>query len=91
MMKLKNIIYAIGVITLCSCSDYLDVVPDNTPTLDHIFADRTNAESFLFTCYSSLPGHEDDTSNPAFFAGGEAVCLNSGYLWHASDWSDIVV
>lgn len=91
MIKLKNIVYIISIAVLCSCSDYLDVVPDNTPTLDHIFADRANAESFLFTCYNSMPGHEDDTSNPAFFAGGEAVCLNSGYLWHSSSWADLVV
>lgn len=92
MTTLKNIIFVIGIAVLCSCSDYLDVVPDNTPTLDHIFSDRSNAESFLFTCYNSMPGNEDVTSNPAFFAGGEAVCpLGSGYLWHSSDWSDLVV
>jgi hypothetical protein len=42
----------------CSC-DYLDVVPDNIPTLDHAFANRLEAERFLFTCYSYIP----ETSN----------------------------
>lgn len=90
-MKLKNILFAASLMIMSSCSDYLDVVPDNTPTLDHIFADRDNAESFLFTCYNSLPDFGSDTSNPAFFAGGEAICTNSGYLWHTSDWSDLQV
>ncbi len=35
-----------------SCSDYLDVVPDNVPTLDHAFANRHACEGYLFTCYS---------------------------------------
>lgn len=37
-----------------SC-DYLDVVPDNIATLDHAFANRLEAERFLFTCYSYIP------------------------------------
>lgn len=34
---------------------YLDVVPDNVPTLDHAFANRFEAEKYLYTCYSYLP------------------------------------
>lgn len=90
-IKLKNIFLVASMLLLGSCSDYLDVVPDNTPTLDHIFADRDNAESFLFTCYNSLPNYGDDVSNPAFFSGGEAICTNSGYLFHSSGWADIQV
>lgn len=88
-MKLRNIIICMAAMTVCSCSDYLDVVPDNTPTLDHVFADRNNAESFLFTCYNSLPDYGNDVTNPAFFAGGEAIITGSGYLWHSGDWSDL--
>lgn len=92
MNKFKNILCVISVALCSACADYLDVVPDDTPTLEHIFADRSNAETFLFTCYSSLPAYEDVTSNPAFFAGGEFVCIdNSGELWHSSDWSDRIV
>lgn len=86
--NLKNIVLVASMLLLGSCSDYLDVVPDNTPTLDHIFADRENAESFLFTCYNSLPDFGDDTTNPAFFASGEAICTNSGYLYHSDKWAD---
>lgn len=54
-----------------SCSDYLDVIPDNLPTIDHAFTNRTNAEKFLFTCYNNLPEIALPYGNPAFFAGDE--------------------
>lgn len=38
-----------------SCSDYLDVVPDNIATIDYAFRDRESAEKFLVTCYSYMP------------------------------------
>lgn len=85
-MKLKNILFALGVLSLSACSDFLDVVPDNIPTVDHVFVDRISAERFLFTCYHSLPNHESCVSNPAFMAGGEFACLNSGYLWN-DNWT----
>lgn len=51
---------------------YLDIVPDNVATLDNAFANRNEAEKYLFTCYSYLPeeGHPD--KNPAFSGGDEA-------------------
>lgn len=62
---------------LCLCfircnKDYLDVVPDNVATVDHAFANKNEAEKFLFTCYSYLPreGHPD--MNPAISTGDEA-------------------
>lgn len=45
------IIVALGL----SCSDYLDIVPDNIATIDYAFRDRESAEKFLVTCYSYLP------------------------------------
>src|SRR5690606_26752857 len=62
---------AILVFTQCT-KDYLDVVPDNVATIDHSFANRNEAEKFLFTCYSYLPqeGHPD--MNPAISTGDEA-------------------
>lgn len=89
-MKIKNILFVAGLMLMSSsCSDYLDVVPDNTPTLDHVFADRNNAEGFLFTCYNSLPDFGNDLKNPAFFAGGEAICTSSGYS-NERNWSDVI-
>src|SRR6186713_1653576 len=51
---------------------YLDIVPDNIATIDNAFANRNEAEKYLFTCYSYLPqeGHPD--KNPAFSGGDEA-------------------
>ena len=90
-MKLKNIFFILGFISLCSCEDYLDVVPDNVATLDHVFADKNSAEGFLFTCYNSLPNHSSVVENPAFMAGGEFLCLNSGYIWHNDAWNDMII
>lgn len=60
---MKKIINTIGTIALFLCAfsscDYLDVVPDNVATLEHAFANRLEAERFLFTCYSYIP----ETSN----------------------------
>jgi len=56
-----------------SCKkSYLDVVPDNVATIDNAFANRNEAEKYLFTLYSYLPqeGHPD--KNPAFSGGDEA-------------------
>lgn len=89
-MKVKNILYILGIMSLCSCSDFLDVVPDNTPTMDHVFADRISAERFLFTCYGSLPNHESVVNNPAFLGGGEFACLNSGYIWN-DNWKTSII
>ncbi|RFZ85234.1 RagB/SusD family nutrient uptake outer membrane protein [Mucilaginibacter terrenus] len=58
---------------MTSCKKYLDVVPDNVATIEHAFANRTEAEKVLFTCYSYLP----DDGHPDLSAG-----LNGGdELW----------
>ena len=41
-------------LSVSSCN-YLDVIPDNVPNIDHAFADRDAAEKYLFTCYNRLP------------------------------------
>lgn len=40
------------------------------PTIDNAFANRNEAEKYLFTCYSYLP-FEGDYVTPQFAAGGE--------------------
>lgn len=59
--------------TICvACQkSYLDVVPDNIPTIDHAFSNRIEAEKFLFTCYSFLPKDGNPDMNPGFNAGDE--------------------
>lgn len=51
---------------------FLDIIPDNLPTLDHAFANRQEAEKFLFTCYAYLPREGNPDMNPGFNAGDEA-------------------
>ncbi|MCL3779182.1 RagB/SusD family nutrient uptake outer membrane protein [Prolixibacteraceae bacterium JC049] len=56
MKKIYNIILFLAALPfLNSCSDYLDVVPDNIPTIEHAFVNRNKAEKFLYTCYSYRP------------------------------------
>jgi hypothetical protein len=50
---------------------YLDVVPDNLPKVENAFALRTEAEKYLFTCYSYIPDDGHTTTNPAFLGGDE--------------------
>lgn len=60
----------IAIIALAGCSDFLEVVPDDSPTVDIVFETRTSAETFLATCYSYLPYHST-SSVPDFLAGDE--------------------
>lgn len=54
-----------------SCSDYLDVVPENVATIDDAFVDRASAERFLATCYNYIPNFGDPWVNPGIGAGDE--------------------
>jgi hypothetical protein len=53
---------------------FLDVVPDNLPKIENAFALRTEAEKYLFTCYSYLPDDGNTITNPAFL-GGDEMCV----------------
>jgi hypothetical protein len=71
---------------LYSCN-YLDIVPDNTATIDHAFNNRAEAESYLYGCYSFLPLVGDPTANPALLGGDEVWYIDpsmgfSPRLWH---------
>src|SRR5690554_6508510 len=62
-----------------SCQKYLDVIPDDMPTLENAFTMRVSAERFLFTCYSYMPLHSSLAGNPAFTAGDE-LWVHDNYL-----------
>ncbi len=71
---MKNIRIGLFIIMLgicSSCKKYLDIIPDNIPTIENAFTMRTTAERFLFTCYAYMPLHSSLTGNPAFTAGDE--------------------
>ena len=54
-----------------SCNKYLDIVPDNIAVIDNAFTMRTEAEKYLFTCYSFLPRNGDPAYNIGLLAGDE--------------------
>lgn len=58
------ITFTIFLIAFSSC-DYLDIVPDNIPTIEYAFRNRTETEKYLFTCYSYLPGQGSLYWDPA--------------------------
>lgn len=66
--------FLLAILLLASAckKSYLDIVPDNVPTIDNAFANSIEAEKYLYTCYTYLPqeGHPD--KNPAFSGGDEA-------------------
>ncbi|WP_018626282.1 RagB/SusD family nutrient uptake outer membrane protein [Niabella aurantiaca] len=49
------------------CNKFLDVVPNDTPTLEHAFSNRSVMEKFLRTCYSWLPDPTDPFYYPTYF------------------------
>jgi hypothetical protein len=69
---IKYFICLLAGIGMYAC-DYLDIVPDQTPTLDHAFADRYAAERVLASCYWAMPQLGNRSSNPAFVGAMEMV------------------
>ena len=72
-----------------ACKKYLDIVPDNVPTIDNAFTLRIEAEKYLFTCYSFLPKNGDPTLNMGMMAGDEIwTSLDerelTSYSWRAA-------
>jgi hypothetical protein len=65
-------VMAVLSLAITSCKKaFLNVVPDNVATIDNAFASKTEAEKYLFTCYSYLPYEEDPTYNPGLTASDE--------------------
>ncbi|WP_225553014.1 RagB/SusD family nutrient uptake outer membrane protein [Sphingobacterium bovistauri] len=66
-----------------SCSKFLDIVPDNVSVIDHAFKLRTEAEKYLFTCYSYLPENGDGWFNVGMMSGDEIwLPQNDQVHWH---------
>ena len=71
-----NIIAVLLLIVGVNACNYLDVVPDNIPTVEENFNMRATAERFLFTCYSYMPAHGSMAGDPAI-AGGDDYWFHS--------------
>lgn len=72
----KTIFIGISIVLMVSgfssCKKFLDVVPDDVPTLDNAFATRIEAQKYLFTCYSYMQKNGDLADDPAM-AGGDEI------------------
>lgn len=76
-MKMKKIsIFVLSVLSAVSCS-YLDIVPDNIPTMDMTFQTRNSAEKMLYTCYNYVPSTASPWGNPGIGSSDE--------VWNCSD------
>ncbi len=85
----KNLIVMVCFMAF-SC-EFLDVVPDNTPTVDHAFKNRIEAEAFLYGCFSYLPRFgnpgESTGANPAILGGEEAWWIENSSGWNGRTWN----
>lgn len=87
-------IYFIIIVTLSttlaflSCTDYLDIVPDNVATIDYAFYDRVGAEKFLATCYSYLPLF-GSPGNDVAIQGSDEICIHreEPVYWHFNNFN----
>lgn len=76
---IKKLLACLVLLGLLSCSDYLDLVPDNVPTIDSVFENRNGAYRFRATLYSYLPGFNDFQFNAAQMSGDEAWLNEAAY------------
>jgi hypothetical protein len=58
-----------------SCKKYLDIIPDNVPTLDNAFTMRSEALKYLYTCYSYMPEDGNLGADPAILGGDETWAI----------------
>ena len=71
MKQISKLLIIISVvIALPSCSEYLDVVPDNTMTLEDLFKLKEEAWDALAKVYSYMPT-DDETHNTFWTLGDE--------------------
>lgn len=71
MKYIHSCFLVMSLFLMTACADYLDIVPDDIPTIEKSFNNRTSAEKFLFTCFNYLPNPVDAWSNPAIFGADE--------------------
>lgn len=75
------LVYIFIVFIFIQCSDFLNIVPDNIPTIEYSFNNREEAEKFLYGCFSFLPSHADINANPALVGGDEVWLIDPIYTF----------
>lgn len=87
-MKNKIVIsVAFAMSVLFNSCDYLDLAPDNIPTMDMVFTTRENAEKMLSTCYAYMPEHANDHQNPGIGASEEVWNCNEKTYYYSNTTS----
>jgi len=77
-MKIFKYLMILIAVNISSCADYIDVVPDDTATIETAFLNEYSARNYLKTCYSELPDAPHENMNPANISGDE-VWKNFSY------------
>ncbi|MDR3245303.1 MAG: RagB/SusD family nutrient uptake outer membrane protein [Prevotellaceae bacterium] len=67
-IRIIFLLLCLNAVLATSCSDYLDIVPDNIVTVDDAFNSRANAEKFRSTCYGYLPSIVRTFYDPSWIA-----------------------
>ena len=63
---MKKIIYVLILLVGFSGCDYLDIVPDDKPTLNDAFKNEYETENFLYSVYSFIPQFSNFRRNIAW-------------------------
>jgi murein DD-endopeptidase MepM/ murein hydrolase activator NlpD len=71
MKYIKIIVLFAGINIFSGCDKYLDIIPDEITTMDHVFVNRTAAERYLFTCYSYIPKLANPWNSPTILGEDE--------------------
>lgn len=61
------------ILSTFSCSDYLDVVPKGSPTVDDIFKTENQAQKYVVSMYNAIPNRWHAQNMPDAFAGGDMI------------------
>lgn len=71
---IKTLILSISLIlTISNCSDYLNIVPDNTVTVDKMFENKEKTMQALATCYSYIPDAYNNHYQTTLTLGNEYI------------------
>lgn len=84
MKNIKTLIAACLCVPMLGSCEFLDIIPDNVPTVESVFNDMNSAKQYLYTCYSFMPGHRHVGENPGFAYGGEFVVNVDNWIFTPS-------
>lgn len=75
---IKTVFIVVFSALMIGCTDYLDVVPNDVPRIEHAFSNRATAERFLFSCYSFLPNRMSQWNYPGWFTSLDEFDVRGG-------------